>query len=186
MKKKLICFLILGVLLFSNAIGTFVSDNEGLINMSSITVDEEIVDIGSGFYLVTVDKSDKKAVIENNEVGFSDFNNLGTASKTVWNSAKSLSGTNMSPSFSLRGDWKYFKVWIDNTGSDDIIVSLTSRSKTGNEVASGTAKAGKQYVLAQNKTFDKGKYYVNMTCGKSNMSGKIQVRKASSYNELDV
>lgn len=108
------------------------------------------------------------------------------ASTSVYPSL-SLSGTEMSKPFNLTRDYKYAKVWINNTGSNPLVFNITKGSPTGTTVPGSevTVAAKTKMSVYSTHTWSPDTYYANFTSGKANMSGTTSYTIASTIPELD-
>ncbi|WP_342416976.1 hypothetical protein NST83_06150 [Paenibacillus sp. FSL R10-2782] len=97
-----------------------------------------------------------------------------------------LEGTEMSKSFSIPAGYGYVKVWVNNTGDQPIKITVTQGSGSGTVKLSGTADAHNQWSSPVNSNaWSTGTFYVNLTSGKADMSGKLSVRVSSTKGELE-
>lgn len=100
-----------------------------------------------------------------------------------------LSGDSLSKPIYLTGGNRYFKVWIKNSGTKDLIVTFTSGSPTGPTLVDGikTLPPGeaKSYHSREDSPLS-GVFYVNFTSGKADMVGIASCRIASTFEELDI
>ena len=113
---------------------------------------------------------------------------LETKASAPGYSETSLSGTEMSKSFNLAGNYKYAKVWIDNKGSNSIVFTITKGSPTGSIISGSdvTVSANTKVSVYSTNAWSSDTYYANFTSGKASMSGKTSCRIASSIPELDL
>lgn len=97
----------------------------------------------------------------------------------------SLTGkTETIQAFVVSSAMPYAKIYVDNTGSGHITVTITKGTPTGTIVKSGRIKGGTEDSIYTNKLFA-GTYYANLTSGGSTiMSGSASSRIASSITEL--
>lgn len=99
-----------------------------------------------------------------------------------------LSGTEKSQAFTIDKEYKYVKVYINNTSSGSIKFTITKGSATGN-VVSGTnvtIPAKESWNVYSTNAWGASTYYANYTSGKVEMSGTSSARLASTYEELDI
>lgn len=95
-----------------------------------------------------------------------------------------LSGTEMEERFRLRDDLRYWKVWLKNEGTNDIIFSV-SKGKDTKPIY--LDKCGKgTWVMSSEKKEKVGTYYANYTSGKAEMKGRTACRIATTLEELDL
>ncbi len=114
---------------------------------------------------------------------------LARVSSKPWNNI-TLSGDSLTKSIHLTGGYRYFKVWVKNSGTKDIIITFTSGSPDGEMLFNGTKilspGTAKSYYTYDWSPLDNGYYYVNFTSGKADMAGVAACRVASTYAELDL
>jgi hypothetical protein len=99
-----------------------------------------------------------------------------------------LSGSSKSEPFNLSGDYKYAKVWINNTSSGNLIFTITQNSPTGTVVSgsSVTVSANSTWNVYSTNAWPAGTYYANYTSGQVGLSGSSACRIASTQAELDL
>lgn len=89
--------------------------------------------------------------------------------------------TSMSKYFTLAGKAKYWKVWVKNTGSYDIKVSIEGPANSKVH----TVEAGESKYIYSTNEWPAGEYTVNFTGGHG-MYGQAAGRIASTIDELDI
>ncbi len=114
---------------------------------------------------------------------------LARSSTKLWNNI-TLSGDSLSKAIPLENGNHYFKVWVKNSGTQNIIITFTSGSPTGPTLTTGikTLAPGKSmsYYTAEHQPLYGSLYYANFTSGKADMAGVAACRVASTYAELDL
>lgn len=95
----------------------------------------------------------------------------------------SLSGTSMSKDFEVTSNYCYAKVWIDNSGSGNLIFTITRGSPTGSVVSgsSVTIAAGTSTSVYSTNKWPADTYYANFTSGKAGLSGTAACRVDSIF-----
>lgn len=88
----------------------------------------------------------------------------------------------LSKEFNLAGDYKYWKVWIQNTGKNNIVVSTMPKGKVDPSpvIVEGYVTA----AIYTTKPVKSGTYVSSFTGG-AGMKGKAVCRIATSLSELD-
>ncbi|MCD8376393.1 MAG: M56 family metallopeptidase [Oscillospiraceae bacterium] len=116
----------------------------------------------------------------------SDSKSQTRASTRRW--SIDLTGDSMSKSFAVTSSYPYAKVWIQNSGSSDIIFTITKGSSTGTVVGGKSYKiaAGTSLNVWSSNKWSAGTYYANFTSGKADMVGVAACRVASTIAELDI
>lgn len=101
-----------------------------------------------------------------------------------------LSGDSLSKAIPLPTGDHCFRVWVKNSGTQNIIITFTSGSPTGPTLTTGikTLAPGKSmsYYTAEHQPLYGSLYYANFTSGKADMAGVAACRVASTYAELDL
>ncbi|WP_258729033.1 hypothetical protein [Bacillus atrophaeus] len=89
----------------------------------------------------------------------------------------------------MDSDYRYVKIWTNNTSSGDIKFKITKGSKTGTIISgsSVTIPSGHAWNVYSEQAWSTGTYYANYTSGKVGLlSGQSAARLASSKDELDI
>lgn len=89
--------------------------------------------------------------------------------------------TSLTKQFNLSGDYRYWKIWIKNTGSSSIKYSTTG--PTDGKVV--TIPAGETWNVYSTSAWKTGTYNSNFTSG-SGMYGEAACRIATTFEELDI
>ncbi|TPG70209.1 hypothetical protein EEL31_18085 [Brevibacillus laterosporus] len=95
---------------------------------------------------------------------------------------KDLANKEMAEDFSVNKGYGWVKVYVHNTGSKTINISVTDED--GEEKMSGKVKPGKTWVEYSKKPWGIGDYTVGLTSGQSKMSGTLSVRIGNTLEEL--
>lgn len=90
--------------------------------------------------------------------------------------------TSLSKDFNLAGDYKYWKVWVQNTGKNKIVVStmLDGKADPSPVIVEGYVTT----AIYTTKPVKSGTYVSSFTSG-AGMKGKAACRIATSLSELD-
>ncbi|TPG84943.1 hypothetical protein EEL32_14970 [Brevibacillus laterosporus] len=96
---------------------------------------------------------------------------------------KDLANTEMAEEFSVNRGYGWVKVYVHNTGSKTINISVSDEN--GKQKMSGKVNPGKTWVEYSEKPWGVGDYTVGLTSGQSKMSGTLSVRIANERDELD-
>lgn len=198
-KKVISMFLAVVLVLSIGCIGVFAESDlkfktkitEGVpantpVNDSKVLVIEgEVGDIikSDGIVYEIIGKNGvTKPTQDNNEPIIVPF-----SSKVAFNVA--LGGTTRRHSFTLSGNYKFWKVWVHNTQSSGSQTIITVEDSAGNQIGDTAYLPGgytAQLYSDQDSPFPAGTYYVNFTSGNAVMSGTAACRLATTFAELDV
>ena len=99
-----------------------------------------------------------------------------------------LSGDALSKDFSVTSSYPYAKVWIQNSGTGNIVFTITKNSPTGTLVTGSnvTVAANTSISVYSTNPWPAATYYANFTSGHVNMLGTSSCRIASTISELDI
>ncbi|QDX91357.1 hypothetical protein EEL30_02570 [Brevibacillus laterosporus] len=97
--------------------------------------------------------------------------------------SKDLANTEMAEEFSVNRGYGWVKVYVHNTGSKTINISVSDEN--GKQKMSGKVNPGKSWVGYSEKPWGIGDYTVGLTSGQAKMSGTLSVRIANERDELD-
>ena len=164
-------------------------------NPGVIVLDGEVGDsVKSNGIIYEIVSIDKNANDEENPFSYDIYesngedNNIMTprSSKVAFTIA--LSGTTRRQSFTLSGNYKFWKVWTQNTQSSGqtIITVEDSSGNTIGDVVYLPAGYTAQMYSDQDSPFPAGTYYVNYTSGNVGLAGTSSCRLATTWAELDV
>lgn len=173
--------------------GYILSDQDGT---PSLPIDDSPeVGVDNGYAAYSEDASPKAAgTILEEEVTDEEMErvlkeDLARSSTKLWNNI-TLSGNSLSKAIPLENGNHYFKVWVKNSGTQNMIITFTSGSPTGPTLTTGikTLAPGesKSYYTAEHQPLYGSLYYANFTSGKADMIGVAACRVASTYAELDL
>ncbi|QOS99267.1 hypothetical protein JNUCC42_00175 [Brevibacterium sp. JNUCC-42] len=95
---------------------------------------------------------------------------------------KDLANKEMAEDFSVNKGFGWVKVYVHNTGSKTINISVTDED--GDEKMSGKVAPGKTWVGYSKKPWGIGDYTVGLTSGQAKMSGTLSVRIGNTLEEL--
>jgi len=189
MKKAITSLILLTSLFsFSNLYTSAYPSDRPVLRVNPIPVFEgagkkaEVIDGEPG---TIIEKGDLIFKILSNDTQIPEYDD-DSITKSSENSA-TLSGDTMSDLFDLTEDMGWFKVWIKNEGTNDIVFTITRDSPSGSLLEGSNIKIGKNKTIEvyNNKALSKGAYYINYTSGKSDMSGSTACKVASTQAELD-
>ncbi|WP_232699345.1 hypothetical protein [Brevibacillus daliensis] len=99
--------------------------------------------------------------------------------------SKKLANTTMSEPFYIQPGQGWVKVYVQNNGTNDISLSVTQGKANGTVKISGTIPAGKTKEFFSSTALAVGDHYVNLSSGRSEMTGSLSVRIASTREELN-
>lgn len=166
-------------ILTDNMTGEKISGDE--ITPDGIVLDGELGQIyKSGGLVWQIIGKDGQTLDDNSHV-------MPRSSKVAFNVP--LSGTTRQYSFTLSGNYKYWKVWFQNTQSatDQTIVTIEdANGQTIGDVAYIPGGTTAQLYSDKDSDFPSGTYKVNYTSGNANLSGTTACRLATTWAELDV
>lgn len=99
-----------------------------------------------------------------------------------------LNGSEKSQAFTIDKDYPFANVYVNNTGTGNIIFTITKSSPTGAVVSGSdvTIPAGNAWNIYTQVAWASVAYYANFTSGKVAMSGTSSCRLASTFKELDL
>ncbi|MCD8376392.1 MAG: hypothetical protein LUD69_05565 [Oscillospiraceae bacterium] len=97
-----------------------------------------------------------------------------------------LSGDAVSQSFRVTQSQPYARVWIRNSGSAELVFTITEGSPDGSVVAGHCFRipAGMSLSVYTSNKWTAGTYYVNFTSGQADMSGVAVCRTFETDSQL--
>lgn len=125
-------------------------------------------------------------IVSEEEIRQASSEHQTRASTKLWTIP--LSGDALSKDFSVTSSYPYAKVWIQNSGTGNIVFTITKNSPTGTPVTGSnvTVAANTSISVYSTNPWPAATYYANFTSGHVNMLGTSSCRIASTISELDI
>lgn len=125
-------------------------------------------------------------IVSEEEIRQASSEHQTRASTKLWTIP--LSGDALSKDFSVTSSYPYAKVWIQNSGTGNIVFTITKNSPTGTLVTGSnvTVAANTSISVYSTNPWPAATYYANFTSGHVNMLGTSSCRIASTISELDI
>lgn len=184
--KKVVSLALVGTFIATSSLSVIASDNR-IVSESAIKEGSKYIGTNVKKEQIAL-KGDIGTIIHDGDLIFERLPNgpIPDTDITPYASTQGFSvnfngNQNLTQQFLLSGSYRYWKVWIQNTGS-----SAIKYSTTGPENGKvHTIPAGQTWSIYSTKKWRKGTYNSNFTAG-SGMYGKAACRIATTFEELDI